>query len=168
MPLKTWKAQKKNVFTFTNIMIPRSLRTLIGFLAKVPPTVTEEMVAKSVQNWYGEYYIPSEVHVAPKGFHVLEYIKRNGPINYKETFWLRNGYIIVNFDVETIQNGKRHLSYINSDNASNGYCNMWKREGYQYQKTDYRGNTFYFIDGDYIMYYTEKSAAKDYISSGTH
>lgn len=168
MSLKSWKGQKKNVFTFTNIMIPRSLRTLIGFLAKVPSTVTVEMVAKSVQNWYGEYYIPSEVHVVPKGFDVLEYIKKNGPINYKENIWLSNGYIIVNFDVETIQNGKRHLSYINSDNAPNGYCNMWKREGYQYQKTDYKGNTFHFIDGDYIMYYTEKSAAKDYISSGTH
>ncbi len=166
--LKKWKAQRKDVFTFTDIMIPRSLRTLIGYIGKVPATVTEAMVAKSVQNWYGEYYLPSEVHVVPKGFDIQSYIKNNGPIDYKEYFWLKNGYIIVNFHIETIQNGKRHLSYINTDNAAKGYCNMWKREGYRFEKTDYKGNIFQFIDGDYIMYYTDKSAAKDYISSGTH
>ncbi|WP_313133390.1 DUF5704 domain-containing protein, partial [Anaerocolumna sp.] len=166
--LKTWKAQKRNVFTFANIMIPKSLRTFVGYAANIPTTVTEAMVAKSVQNWYGEYYLPSEVHVVSKGFDILAHIKKKGPINYKEDFWLKDGFIIVNFDIETIQNGKRHLSYINVDNAAQGYCNMWKREGYQYEKTDYKGNIFHFIDGDYIMYYTDKSAAKDYISSGTH
>jgi len=98
----------------------------------------------------------------------LEHIKKNGPITYKEDFWLKNGYVIVNFDIETIQKGKKHLSYINADNAAQGYCNMWKKEGYQYEKKDYKGNLFQFSDGDYIMYYTNKSAAKDYISSGTH
>ncbi len=166
--LKKWKAQKENLFTYKNITIPPSLRTFVGYVKSLPSTVTEEMVAKSVQNWYGEYYLPSEVYIVPKGFDILEHIKKNGPITYKEDFWLKNGYVIVNFDIETIQKGKKHLSYINADNAAQGYCNMWKKEGYQYEKKDYKGNLFQFSDGDYIMYYTNKSAAKDYISSGTH
>ncbi len=45
---------------------------------------------------------------------------------------------------------------------------MWKREGYQYKKNDNKGNEFNFLDGDYLLYYTDKSAAQDYISAGTH
>ena len=168
VPLKQWKAQKKNIFTFKNIMIPPSLRTFVGYVKNVPSTVTEKMIAQSVQNWYGEYYIPAEVHVAPKDYDILEYVKYNGPLNYKEKFWLKNGYIVVNFEIETVKDGKRHLSYINTDNATEGYCNMWKREGYQYEKTDFKDITFNFQDGDYIMYYTDKSVNDDYISAGTH
>jgi hypothetical protein len=168
LTLKDWKAQQKNIFTYTNIMLPGSLRTFVGHIANVPDGVMESAIAKSVQNWYGEYYLPSEIHVVPKGFNINEYIKNNGGLTYKENFWLKNGYIIVNFHIETIQNGKRHLSYINADNEKQGYCNMWKREGYQYKKADYKGNEFSFIDGDYVLYYTDKSAANDYTSAGTH
>lgn len=166
--LKDWKAQVKNIFTYTNIMLPGSLRTFVGYLANVPAGVTEQQVAESVQNWYGEYYLPSEIHVAPKDFNIMEYVKQNGGLTYKEPFWLKNGYVIVNFQIETVQNGTLHLSYINAENAKYGYCNMWKREGYQYKKTDNKGNEFAFQDGDYILYYTDKSAAQDYISAGTH
>jgi hypothetical protein len=41
-------------------------------------------------------------------------------------------------------------------------------EGFQHQKKDYKNNVFNFMDGDYILYYTDKSAAQDYISGGTH
>ncbi len=168
IPLKNWKAQMKNIYTFTNIMLPGSLRTFVGYVSNVPAGVTEQQIAESVQNWYGEYYLPSEIHVTPKGFDILEYIKNNGGLNYKEPFWLKDGYVIVNFQIETVQNGILHLSYINADNAKSGYCNMWKREGYQYKKVDYKGNEFNFTDGDYVLYYTDKSAAQDYITAGTH
>lgn len=168
MNLKALKAQKRNVFTYTNIMLPESLRTFVGYINNVPGTVNKDDVAKSVQNWYGEYYLPSEIHVTAKDFDVLEYSSKNGGLNYNESFWLKDGYVIVNFQIETIKNGTRHLSYINSENAQNGYCNMWQREGFQYEKVDYYGNKFTFQDGDYVLYYTNKSAAQDWISAGTH
>lgn len=168
MTLKAWKAQRNNVFTFTNILIPQSLRTLVGYVADVPSTTSEKAIASSVQNWYCEYYMPGEIHVVPKDFDIKAYCTKYGALDYHESFWLKKGYIIVNFDIETIKDGVRHLSYINSSNAKNGYCNMWNREGYQYQKTDYKGSTFHFQDGDYVMYWTDKSVMKDYISSGTH
>lgn len=166
--LNTWIAQNRKVFTFTNIMIPESLRTFIGYQASVPAGVTEKQIAESVQNWYGEYYIPSEIHVVPKDYDIVGYVKSSGGLTYKEPFWLKNGYVIVNFQIETIKDGERHLSYINPDNAASGFCNMWKREGYQYTKIDNKGNTFQFQDGDYALYYTDKSAAQDYTSAGTH
>lgn len=165
---KEWATQKRNVFTFTNIIIPDSLRTFVGYQPVIPSGVTDKMIAMSVQNWYAEYYLPSEIHVSPKGFDIIEYWKKNGGFTYKEPFWLKGGYVIVNFAIETIQDGKRHLSYMNPVNASSGYLNMWKREGYQYKKIDYNGVNFNFIDGDYILYDMDKSAAKDYISGGTH
>jgi hypothetical protein len=168
IPLNEWKAKKKNVFTFTNMMIPDSLRTFVGYIASVPSGVTEQAVAESVQNWYGEYYLPSEIHVLPKNYSIEDYVKNYGSLSYKEPFWLKEGYIIVNFQIETIKDGERHLSYINADNAKNGYCNMWKREGYQYEKKDYSGNEFSNQDGDYVLYNIDKSAAHDYKSAGTH
>ncbi|BCN32408.1 DUF5704 domain-containing protein [Anaeromicropila herbilytica] len=166
------RGNKKNLFSYSNVLIRENLRTYIGTnytpTGTVPYGVDPDKVTKSMQKWYGEYYLPSEIHVVPQGYDVIGYAKNHYGIDYKEDFWLKNGYIVVNFDIETIQNGNPHLSYLNLENAKNGYCNMWRTEGYQYEKKDYKGNTFEFQDGDYIMYYTDKSAAEDYKSGGTH
>ena len=166
------KNTKKNVYTFTNIMIPENLRTFIGTnytpTDSVPVGVSPDKVTKSMQRWYGEYYLPSEIHVVPKNFDILEYARINGGIDYDESFWLKDGYIIVNFDIETIKEKERHLSYINLIHSLIGYCNMWKTQGYQYTKTDKDNHRFTFIDGDYILYQTDQSAAIDNITGGTH
>ncbi len=166
------KGLKTNLLRFMNILIQNNMNTYIGAnytpTGSVPAGVDPAKVTKSMQKWYGEYYLPSEVHIAPKDFDVYEYARTHNGIDYKEAFWKKNGSIIVNFEIETIQDGERRLSYINASNVMNGYCNMWKLEGYQYNKTDFKGNIFNFKDGDYVMYDTDKSAAKDYISGGTH
>ncbi len=166
--LTKWKAQTKKVYNFLNIMIPFSLRTFIGFLNPVPQTVTEKQIASSVQHWYGEYYLPAEVHLTPKDFDVITYSLHHGGVNYHEDFWLDEGYIIINFEITTVKDGIPNLSYINPENSGKGYCNMWKREGFQYRKTSYPGVDFEFQDGDYIMYYANHSVQEDYKSSGTH
>lgn len=164
--------EKRNILTFTNIMIPETLRTYIGTnytpTGTVPAAVDADKVTKSMQNWYCEYYLPSEIHAAPKGFDVYGYARDHYGVDYKEDFWLKDGYLVINFDIETIQDGSRHLSYINPGNSPQGYCNMWKMEGYQYEKEDFKENPLMFVDGDYVMYFTDKSAAKDYITGGTH
>lgn len=45
---------------------------------------------------------------------------------------------------------------------------MWNMEGFTYQKKDHRGKQYQFQDGDTLFYYLNQSAAKDYISAGTH
>ncbi|SHO46695.1 DUF5704 domain-containing protein [Anaerocolumna xylanovorans] len=166
--LTKWKSQTKKIYNFMNIMLPSTLRTFMGFVDPIPQTVAEKQVASSVQNWYGEYYLPAEVHVVPKGYDIIDYGLHHGGLDYHEDFWLKEGYIIVNFDITTVKDGELNLSYINAANSANGYCNMWKREGYQYQKTSYHGINFEFQDGDYVIYYANHNVWEDYISSGTH
>ena len=173
---KDVKAQKASAFYFGKIVLSSTFRTYVGTSKytpsdTIPSVVDPKKVIQSVQNWYGEYYLPSDVHVLPKGFDITNYAGNKGGIDYTEDIWLKNGYIVVNYDIQTIQKGnseESHLSYINKDNALKGYCNMWRMEGSQLVKTDTAGNTFEFKYGDYIMYYTDKSAAQDYISGGTH
>lgn len=68
--------------------------------------------------------------------------------------------------------GTEYLSYINSENALNGYCNMWKREGFDYNKEDVNGNKYSLKDGDVLFCYIDsipnKSVDDDYKSSGTN
>lgn len=163
--------EENRLFTFTNMMIPKGLRMYTGMhhtpTGSLPASVDPVKAAKSKQKWYGEYYIPSKVYAAEKGMDVEGYAK-NHRIDFKENFWLKDGYLAVLFDIETIQEGKRHLSYINGNNAKFGYCNMWKMEGFSNQKTDPSGNLFEFQDGDFVFYDLGRSAAKDYKSGGTH
>lgn len=176
IPEKELKAAKKNVFTYTNIMIPYQMQTLIGFGYHsslglgTPSGISSTTIAQSMQNWYCEYYIPSETYAVPKDYNVMKYAKEQG-IDYKESFWLKDGYIIINFDIETVQEGARHLSYINADNEVYGYCNMWKKEGFLYQKKDNKGKEFSLKNGDFLFYYADSknhSAANDYRFGGTH
>lgn len=156
---KQMKAISSYAYTFADITLPPHQRTFVGSY------VNKESV-KSVQKWYGEYYIPAKVHVVPKGFDVLAYAKKG--IHYKEKFWLTEGYIIVNFDVETISNGTSHLSYINRYNEKNGYCNMWRLEGFSNTKKDHQGNSYQFKNGDFVLYQARGSVATDYVPGGTH
>lgn len=172
MSLNEAKASKAEVYTFAEMEIPKELRTYTGTnyapSEHVPSGVSADLVTKSRQKWYFEYYLPSEIHVAPKGFDVYEYGRQHYGLDYQESFWKKDGYLLVNFAIETIQDGERHLNYINETNAPLGYCNMWKMEGFTYQKKDHRGKQYQFQDGDTIFYYLNRSAAKDYISAGTH
>lgn len=167
---------QKNVYTFGNIMIPDTLMSYTGSGQFFTPQVKtysgtlQNLQEKSVQSWICEYYLPSTLYVCPKGYDVDEYAKEHGGIDYSEDFWLTMGYIIVNFEIETIQNGERHLSYINASNAANGYCNMWKLEGAATTKSDAYGNIFNFVNGDYALYYASanKSVKKDYQAGGIY
>lgn len=170
--LKDVKKSNANVYTFGKLEIPKELRTYIGdnklFGRPVLSDIPKSLITKSKQKWYFEYYLPSEIHIAAKGYDVYEYGKSHYGIDYQEDFWKRDGYLLINFNIVTIQNGERHLSYINERNAMSGYCNMWNIEGFAYEKKDYRGNQFHFENGDTLIYSLYQSAAKDYKSSGTH
>lgn len=169
------RSRKNEMFSFGEIQLKNTFRTYIGDSSYIPSgvipnSVGRKKVLQSVQSWYGEYYLPSDVHVVAKDFNLKKYAGERGYIDFTEDIWLNKGYIIVNFDIVTYQTGKNqgNLSYVNKENALKGYCNMWKLEGSQLTKTDTYGNTFEFKYGDYVMYDKEKSAAIDYKSGGTH
>lgn len=122
-------------------------------------------VVKSVQDWYGEYYIPDQAFVAPKDYDVIEYARINNGLNGKEAFWLKKGYIIVNFDIETIKDGDFTNPVLSYGKAN---CNMWSKEGYDINKVDSNGITYIHQYGDIIFYYANKSASGNYKIGGTH
>ncbi|NLM09227.1 MAG: hypothetical protein GX213_00255 [Clostridiaceae bacterium] len=48
------------------------------------------------------------------------------------------------------------------------HCNMFRREGFSYTKTDYYEATFELKDGDIIFYDTNKRSTDDYRVGVTH
>lgn len=159
--------QKPYGSTFLDLNLPVQTRTYTGKTAYYGNWLNPNEVLQSMQQWKGEYYIPADIHVVPKDYPVT--IKTAGKgINYQEDFWLKDGYLILNFQIETYKEGERHLSYINSKNYPQGYCNMWRKEGFQPTRVDASGASFHMLDGDLAFYDLKRSAASDYINSGTH
>lgn len=144
------------------------LRTFIGPLTSAVPNtamVPQADAISSEQNWYGEYSLPAEIFVVDEGKNIAGYGQTHR-LNKSHPIFLRDGYVIVNFDIETIQNGdlsKPHLQYINAE-----LTNQWKREGFQYSFTDPYGNIFSLLDGDVIFYHGDKSSLMDFNPSITH
>lgn len=147
------------------------IQHMMGRRKTVPSNIGKADLLRSKQNWYFEYYLPSSYHIVPYGYDVEAYAGQY-PIDFKESFWKKEGFLIVNFHIYANRQQKRELSYINEDNEKNGYCNMWKTEGYFYKQTDKNGITFHLKDGDFAVFYYGKhqssSAGVDYGAGGTH
>jgi len=174
------------IFTFKDIRISSTFRTFVNKdytntiaksnqYAKIEAAgTTKDTMMKQMQSWYSSYYLPGIMHAVdpkdvPKGLTVFEYAQQKG-ISFKEDFWKTDGYIIVNFDIITIDsNGNERLSYINATNyLNNGNNCMWTMEGAPLSKKDHSNNTFNFRAGDFIMYYANKSIQDDYSPGGIY
>jgi len=167
--------QQSGMFTFSKIQLGHAFRMLVGqdYTASikkldcygdiVASKITTSKPDKSMQRWYGQYYIPNDVHAAPKGYDVMDYAAKHG-IDYDESFWLNGGYIIVNLDIYTIdEDKKKHLSYVNAANYKNrGNCSMWVMENPPLSKNSYKGPAFNFYAGDFCIYYSDRKMSEDY------
>ena len=167
LTLQQWRNWEKPIYTYQNIMLPDSVRTFIGEIRRGNPSRSEKDIGKSVQRWYGQYGIPSEVYVAEQGVDIKQYAKEHG-ISSESDIWLKDGYLVLQFQIETIQNKAIHLDYCNKENEKRGFCNMWKVEGYCYGKENEAGEKVLFEDGDVLVYDLKHSAARDYKVGGTH
>ena len=147
--------KREGLFTFDHIQISSSFRTF--------PIEGE----KYIQNWYGYYYLPSILYVSSKDIDVYDYAKKYG-VSFHEDFWLKDGYIIVNFDIVTIDgNGQENLSYINKSIYNNEtYNNMWQTEGFKAKKISSNGVEFNFQEGDFLIYRIDSSIHDDYMGDG--
>ena len=122
-----------------------------------------------MQSWYGCYYLPGMLHAVPLGYDVYDYAEKQG-VTFEESFWKDEGYIIVNFDIVTVDaNGEERLSYVNASNyLNNGNNSMWLMEGAASIKNDYEDTAFNFKAGDFIIYYADKSVHDDYSPGGIY
>ena len=178
---KKFISQVETMFTFGNIKLSSAFRTFVNqdysksiFTSSDAAAISAKGITSAdldirKQRWYGEYYIPGTAMAVKSGFDVYDYAEKYG-VDRNESFWLMDGYIIVNYDIYTIdQYGNQRLSYTNANNyLNNGNCCMWVLEGYQLQKTDYDDITFSFKIGDVILYDAEKNTNDDYEVGGTH
>ncbi len=171
------KNQYGPMYSYSDIRLTSQFRTFIGLdyashivglpsFRKVNEQIkeTELNLSKYMQRWYGTYKLPSNIHVVPSGYDVNDHLKKHG-IHYHEDFWLKDGYIIVNFNIETIdKNGNRNLSYTNGYNyLYNEHCSMWLMEGGAVEKKDNTEAAFSLKAGDVAFYYTSKKHTDDYI-----
>ncbi len=169
------------MFNFSDIRLNCAFRTYVNnaYLNKVKAYdsyedlqddgITDNDILGRIQRWYGSYYLPNEIHIVAKGFDVLDYADKYG-VDYDEVFWLEDGYIIVNFSIETVgEDSNRRLSYINSSNyTDNDNCSMWVLENPVLTKASYNGPTFNFYAGDFVIYYSNKRMSDDYDSGAVY
>lgn len=189
---KASRIRKVNVGTFTQLLLTQPLRTLIGPQTDLPQGNDTMRSLAAVQKWYGEYSLPADILVVKQGT-ALEQFAGSTNTNRKQTaeghstdtniqsnpayssskgldehssVFLKDGYIVVNFNIETIQNNdleKPHLQYINAP-----LMNQWQLEGFQKQFVDPWGFEFQLKDGDVLFYHANKGSRSDFQSSVTH
>ena len=127
------------------------------------------ITAEGMQTWRGSYQIPADVYIANAEVDLADYVaQKKGRIRQKDPVFLRDGYLIVYFSIQTVKEGKPHLDYENRQNVNNGYCDMWKTEGYQTVRVDSEGSGFSFQEGMVFVFDQKKNMHTDYTSVGTH
>ena len=152
---------------YAQLLLPEQLKTLIG-PKEIPSnaTVTPERANASIQQWYGEYSIPADSYVVAQGTDLAEYGRLHGGLTDKSPIFLKDGYIVVNFDIESIQNGNLqdpHLQYINAP-----LMNQWRLEGYRPNILDSFMNVFNLRDGDIVFYNADQSSRDDFSAQAPH
>lgn len=164
-------ATKPSWIGYYDLMILTSpVRTFIGpkepGLHSVPPGVDVLRANASVQKWYGQYTLPANVYAVRQGVDLPTYARQKGGLDDKDPIFQRNGYIVVNFNLETIRNEDLeypHLQYIHAEQM-----NQWRLEGFQNWTEDGYGNDFELADGDVLFYHGDKSSRDDFGSDQTH
>ncbi|TKJ87789.1 hypothetical protein PaeCFBP13512_18350 [Paenibacillus sp. CFBP13512] len=188
---KASHTRKVNIGNFTHLLLTQPLRTLIGPQQHLPQGNNTMRSLAAIQKWYGEYSLPSDVYVVKQGTSLQDVTgstntnrqqsaeqstdstNKNNPVNNSakgldehSSVFLTDGYIVVNFDIETIQQGDTdhpHLQYIHAP-----LMNQWQLEGFQKQFNDPWGYDFQLNDGDVLFYHTNKGSRNDFQSSVTH
>ncbi|MCR5792023.1 MAG: DUF5704 domain-containing protein [Lachnospiraceae bacterium] len=144
----TLRDTRVQTFSYGKIILPSKMQMYVGDIYS--------------QKWFFEYYLPAKFHVMRKGYDVRTMFGYN-PVNYQEACWLKEGYLVLNFDIYTVMNGKIRLSYINRENEENGYLNRWHLES---SMSPYRERHPIFDDGDIAVFSLEESVATDYQNLG--
>ncbi|GGH25618.1 DUF5704 domain-containing protein [Paenibacillus segetis] len=158
---------KTPIGSLSLLRLTESIRTFIGPKTAIPVSVDPARVNASVQKWYGEYSLPADVYAVKTGVNVAEYGRTHGGLSDKSPIFLKNGYIVVNFNIETVRNGEVKAPYLQYIDAQ--LMNQWKQmEGFSSSVRDPYGVTLSLMDGDVVLYNTDKSSRDDFRSMVTH
>lgn len=97
---------------------------------------------RTMQTWYGQYYVPMDLFIVnceehPDFTNLYDYMEKK----YEETgvgikeddeIFAQGGYLIVNFDIKSVEDGELHLQYNGGTDGMQGDYpgNEWNTEGY--------------------------------------
>ncbi|AZK49173.1 hypothetical protein EIM92_21730 [Paenibacillus lentus] len=159
--------RKTMVGSLSLLRLPEGVRTLIGPKTNIPAGVDLSRVNAAVQKWYGEYSLPADLYAVKAGTNVAEYGRTHRGLTDKSPIFLKQGYIVVNFNLETVQAGKinePHLQYIHGP-----LMNQWHQmEGFARSVQDAFGVTYQLKDGDVVLYHADLSSRDDFRPMVTH
>lgn len=159
--------QKTPVGSFSLLRLPDGVRTLIGPKTGIPEGVDPARVNAAVQRWYGEYSLPAELYAVPAGTNVAEYGRTHGGLTDRSEIFLKKGYIVVNFNIETVRNGETEKPYLQYIRAP--LMNQWTgMEGFARSVVDPYGRRFTLKDGDVAFYHADLSSRDDFRPLVTH
>ncbi|WP_343226528.1 DUF5704 domain-containing protein [Paenibacillus dendritiformis] len=158
--IEKWTRRKTPVGGYGGMLLPEAVRTFIGPKSNLPGSVNAQRANASIQQWYGEYSLPAGVYIVKAGTDIAEYGRTHGGLHDKSPIFLRDGYLIVNFNIESIRDGRTaapHLQYIQAP-----LMNQWRLEGFERTIRDSFGHTFALQDGDVLFYHTNLSSRDDF------
>lgn len=159
--------RETSIGSLSLLRLPEAVRTLIGPKTEIPSSVDPARANAAVQKWYGEYSLPAELFAVPTGTNVAEYGRTHGGLTDRSEIFLKNGYIVVNFNVETVRNGELNRPYLQY--IYGPLMNQWyDMEGFARQVTDPYGRKFSLQDGDVVFYHADLSSRDDFRSMVTH
>lgn len=158
--MEKWTKRKTPVGGYGGLLLPEAVRTFIGPKSNLPDSVDAQRANASIQQWYGEYSLPTGVYIAKTGTDIAEYGRTHGGLHDKSPIFLRDGYLIVNFNIESIREGTTaapHLQYIQAP-----LMNQWRLEGFERTIRDSFGHAFALQDGDVLFYHANLSSRDDF------
>ncbi|MFD1267708.1 DUF5704 domain-containing protein [Paenibacillus motobuensis] len=159
--------QKTMIGRLSLLQLPANVRTLLGPKSGLPEGVDAARSNASIQRWYGEYSLPAELFAVKSGTNVAEYGRTHQGLTDKSPIFLRDGYIVVNFNIETVRDGQTDKPYLQYIHAP--LMNQWQQmEGFRRKITDPYGRTFTLMDGDVVFYQADQSSRDDFQSMVTH
>lgn len=92
---------------------------------------------ESIQTWYGSYYAPSDLFVVDltkhPGFNIDDYLEHaHGGLGVPDDdeIFEKGGYLIVNFDIVSYNDGHVHLRYLGGSSGAGSDGNMWDEESF--------------------------------------
>ena len=141
--------------------------------------IPDSVIERSTQRWYGQYYLPTKLHVTDKSEAELA-VDNDWRLYKNKENWKTDGYLIVNFTIRTVNDSKYSLIYnadvLNENNSTEwhydaGHCNMWKTELAPAVKKASNGTVIEVESGDFLIYDVKDFGTDDadnYSGGGTH
>ncbi|MGJ0444186.1 DUF5704 domain-containing protein [Paenibacillus polysaccharolyticus] len=160
---KTWTGR------YDWMILTAPIRTLIGPKTNIPTSVNVDRANAAIQRWYGEYSLPADVYAVPKGTN-LEPLARQNKLDEQSDIFLKNGYIVVNFNIESLRNGNTQAPHLQYTHAP--LMDQWQLEGFNYppafNNSANDSSRWPLKDGDILFYYADQSSRNDFQSQVPH